>query len=452
MRPALATLALAWLAACGGSGRGTVPGTGGGVQAPTTTSSSRQSTVAAVQAAARPIAGTEQDYADLLAAAQDARRIMLGESTHGTLQHYRERARISERLIADQNAQAILIEGEWSAAWRVNLYVRGMSGDTSADAALAGFTDFPRWMWPNTTFRDFVERVRAINLARPAEQRVGIYGMDVYDMFDAADFVLAELQRIDPAAAGRARAQYRCFARYSRSTTAYGEATRNPARSCKEEAEAVVAEVRRIPRPAGAEPAERHFGLQRSAASVAAAEEYFRAAYTGSGSWNLRDRRMADTVDAAAAHGEALAGRPGKVVAWAHNSHMGDARATSAAARGELNLGQVMRERHGDAALLVGFFAATGTVMAAEEWEAAGRVYTLRPPIAGSHEALFKQTGLAAFSLVLRGNAALADAVGAAMPQRAVGVIYRPDTELQSHYFDARLPRQFDAAVFFAAS
>jgi erythromycin esterase-like protein len=452
VRPALATLALALLAACGGSGRGTAPDTSGIGQPPATTSFPSPGASAAVAAAARPIAGTEQDYADLLTAAQNARRIMLGESTHGTHQHYRERARISERLIADQNAQAITIEGEWSAAWRVNLYVRGMSGDTSADAALAGFTDFPRWMWPNSAFRDFVERVRAINLTRPPEQRVGIYGMDVYDLFDAADFVVAELQRTEPAAAERARAQYRCFASFNRSTTEYGEAARRPARSCQEEAEAVVAEVRRIPRPAGAEPAERHFGLQRSAASVAAAEEYFREAYAGTQSWNLRDRRMADTVDAVAAHGEALTGRPGKVVAWAHNSHMGDARATSMAARGELNLGQVMRERHGDAALLVGFFAATGTVMAAEEWDTAGRGYTLRPPIAGSHEALFQQTGLAAFSLMLRGNASVSNALAAAMPQRAVGVIYRPDTEIQSHYFNARLPDQFDAAVFFAAS
>jgi erythromycin esterase-like protein len=387
-----------------------------------------------------------------LATAQNARRVMLGESTHGTHQHYRERARISERLIVQQGAQAITIEGEWSATWRVNLYVRGMSSDASADAALAGFNDFPGWMWRNTEFRDFVERVRAINLARPPEQRVGIYGMDVYDLYEAADFVVAELQRIDPAAAERARARYRCFDPYGRSTAAYGEATRNPDRSCREEAAAVVAEVGRIPRPGGAEQAERHFGLLRSAASVAAAEEYFREAYVGTNSWNLRDRRMADTVDAAAAHGEALAGRPGKVVAWAHNSHMGDARATSAAARDELNLGQIMRERHGDTAFLVGLFAATGTVMAAEEWGETGRVYTLRTPIAGSHEALFRQTGIPAFSLLLRGNAALASALAAAMPQRAVGVIYVPESELQSHYFDARLPEQFDAAVFFANS
>ncbi len=455
MRRSFIPAALALVAACGGGGSGSPPDGAAVVQPPQTATPAPAQTstaAAAIRAAARPITGSDQDHADILAAAQPARRIMLGESTHGTHQFYRERARISERLIQDQGAQAIAIEGEWTAAWRVNLYVRGLGSDRSADAALSSFTEFPYWMWPNTAFRDFVERVRAINLTRPAEQRVGIYGMDVYDLFDAADFVVAELQRIDPAAADRARTQYRCFESYGRSTNAYGEATRSRSRSCEDEAEAVVAEVARIPRPSGVEAAERHFGLQRSAASVAAAEEYFREAYTGSESWNLRDRRMEQTVEAIAAHGEALAGRPGKVVAWAHNSHMGDARATSVAASGEWNLGQLMRERHGEGALLVGFFTASGTVMAAPEWDATGRVYSVRDPLPGSHEALFQEAGIPAFSLVLRGNSAVSTPLAGSMLQRAIGVIYRPESERQSHYFNARLPQQFDALVFFGTS
>jgi len=406
----------------------------------------------ALREAVRPITGGDDDHAELLAAAEPARFILLGESSHGTEQYYRERARISERLVSEQGALGIAIEGEWSAAWRLNLYVRGLGTDRSADAALRGFTEFPRWMWPNTAFRDFVDRLRAINLARPPEQRVGIYGMDVYDLFDAADFVTAELGRTNPAAAGRARASYRCFASYNRKIEAYGEATRDKRRSCEEEAAAVLTEVSRLPRPSGAEAAERHFALIRSAASVVAAEEYFREAYTGTESWNLRDRRMADTVDAVAAHGEALAGRPGKVVAWAHNSHVGDARATSAVARGELNLGQVMRERHGEAAFLVGFFTASGKVYAASDWGEAGRVRDVRTPRPGSHEALFQQAGVPAFSLVLRGDEAVKAALSGPMLQRAIGVIYRPESELQSHYFTARLSQQFDAAIFFSVT
>jgi erythromycin esterase-like protein len=404
-RAALAAASLS-LAACSGGGVSAPLEPGLATEAPAgQVAVEPTGAAAAVRAAARPIEGGADDYADILAATRTSRRILLGESSHGTEQYYRARARISERLIAEQGVQAIAIEGDWSSAWRVNLYVKGLGSDTSAQAALGGFTDFPQWMWPNTAFRDFVERVRAINAARPFEQRVGIYGMDVYDLYDAADFVVSELQRADPAAASRTRARYRCFARYGRDPALYGEATRNRARSCREEAAAVVAEVGRIARPAAPEAAERHFALVRGAESVAAAEEYFREAYTGSESWNLRDRRMERTVEAVAAHGEALTGRPGKVVAWGHNSHMGDARATSAAARGELNLGQLMRQRHGDAAFLIGFFSAEGTVFAAPQWGGRGRVYTMNPPLPGSHEAMFPQTGLPAFSLLLRDHA-----------------------------------------------
>lgn len=444
VRHLLAALAIATaaLAGCGGDGWASV--------AERTTG--QPAAVAAIRAAARPITGSPQDHQDILEAARPARWVLLGESTHGTHDFYRERARISERLIAEQGAQAIAIEGDWSATWRVNLYVRGLGGDRSAEEALGGFSDFPRWMWPNTAFRDLVERVRAINLARPPAQRVGIYGMDVYDLFDAADFVVAELRRVDPAAAARARGHYRCFARHRRSAAAYGQATRDRGGSCRGQAEAVAAEVARIPRPPGAEAAERHFGLVRSAASVAAAEEYFREASTGSESWNLRDTRMARTIEDIAAHGQALAGRRGKVIAWAHNSHVGDARATSVARSGQLNLGQLMRETHGTGVLLVGFFSASGNVLAAPEWDRAGRVYTIRPPAAASHEALFRATGIPAFSLVLRGNEAVSAALSPAMAQRAIGVIYDPRNEREAHYFTARLPQQFDAAVFFASS
>jgi len=451
-RGALALLALTLLTGCAPQPMGGGQVAAAAPDARATAPADPGAAASALRAAVRPIIGSNQDHADLLAAAEPARFILLGESTHGTEQFYRERARLSERLVAEQGAVGIAIEGEWSATWRLNLYVRGLGSDRSAGEALRGFTEFPRWMWPNTAFRDFVERLRAINLARPAEQRVGLYGMDVYDLFDAADFVVAELRRTNPAAAGRARAGYRCFSRYNRRIEAYGEATRDARRSCEEEAAAVLAEVSRLPRPDGAEAAERHFAVIRSAASVAAAEEYFREAYTGTESWNLRDRRMADTVDAIAAHGQALSGRPGKVLAWAHNSHVGDARATSAVARGELNLGQVMRERHGEAAFLVGFFTSSGNVYAASDWGESGRVRAVRAPRPGSHEAVFQQAGVPAFSLVLRGNEALKTALAEPMLQRAIGVIYRPESELQSHYFTARLPQQFDAAIFFAAS
>jgi erythromycin esterase-like protein len=303
-------------------------------------------------------------------------------------------------------------------------------------------------MWGNTDFRDLVERVRAYNLALPAERRVGIYGMDVYDIFDAAKTVVAYLRRIDPAAAERADKQYDCFDPYDGDTAAYGTSTR-AGRSCKEEAAAAEAEVQRIARPAGAAEAEAHFAARRAAASVVAGEEYFRVAYTGSMAWNARDQRMAQNVVATVEHLAALSGQPGKAVMWSHNTHTGDARATSAANRGELNLGQLMRQRHGNGAFLIGFLTYGGTVMAAPEWDQPGQVYTVRPALAESYSGLFHTLGIPSFSLLLRGNAELKTILGEPRLQRAIGVIYAPQTERQSHYFDARLSEQFDAALYF---
>jgi erythromycin esterase-like protein len=398
--------------------------------------------------AARPVAGAGTDYSDIVAAAAGARRILLGESTHGTLEYYRERARLTERLIREQGVNAIAVEGDWSATQRVNLYVRGLGPDRSAGEALRSYTNFPAWTWANSEFRDFVERLRTLNLERPAEQRVGLYGMDVYDLFDAAEAMEAYLQRTSPDAARRAAQNYRCFARYHRDRWAYGVATRDPKKSCRAQAQAVLAEVRRLPRAADPAGAEARFGAVRSAASVAAAEDYFRTASAGSLATNVRDRHMADNVDEIAEHVEALSGRPAKLVLWSHNTHTGDARATFAADRGEVNLGQLMRQRHGRAAFLVGFFSHSGEVLAAPEWDAKARRQDMRPALARSYSALFHAAGLPAFSLLIRDRPEVARALAGPRIQRAIGAVYLPASERTAHYFKADLPRQFDALVY----
>lgn len=402
--------------------------------------------------AAVPLTGANGDYDPLLQAIGDARFVLLGESTHGTEEFYRERGRISERLVRERGFNAILIEGDWSPAFRINRYVRGIGGDRNADQALSGFTNFPQWMWPNTAFRDFVERLRAYNLTQPVERRVGVYGMDVYDLFEAQEAVLAYLARTDSAAASRARSNYRCFAPYGKNTARYGEAARRASRSCREEAAAVLADLRRIPRPADPVGAEEHFAARRSAASVAQGEEYFRTVYAGSMAWNVRDQHMANNVEETAQHIASLHGGQGRVVVWSHNTHSGDARATFAARQGELNLGQLLRQRHGDDAFLIGFITHIGQVRAAPEWGAAARVYDLKPSIPGSYADILRQAGMPAFSLALRANRAAAAALGQERLQRAVGVVYTPASERQSHYFGAQLTQQFDGIVFIERS
>ena len=449
---AAALPAVASLSACGSGGRADVLGnvaTPAPAQARTA-----GGTAALIAASAQPIVGTARDYADVIAAAGAARRVLLGESTHGTHEYYLERGRITERLAGEHGFNAVTIEGDWTPTFRLNLYVRGLGEDRSAEQALGGFVGrFPRWMWRNVAFRDFAERLRTLNMARPPAQRIGIYGMDVYDLYDAADEVVRYAQSRDRAAATRIRALYACFAPYKRDTAAYGEAMVRRTDTCRDEAEAVLAEVARLPRPADPEAAEYRFGAERAAASVVSAEAYFRISYSSAqNSWNVRDRRMEDTVEAVAAHVAAQSGMPGKTVSWSHNTHTGNAAATSSALSGELNLGQLMRERHGDGALLVGFLSYGGTVLAAPQWGSTGRVYDMRPAAAGSHAQLMREAGLPAFSLLLRGNAALTRALRPSMPQRAIGVIYLPRTEAQSHYIQARLSEQFDAIVFFERS
>jgi erythromycin esterase-like protein len=395
-----------------------------------------------------PLGGDPRDHDGIVRAAAQAWFVLLGENTHGTREYYVERGRISERLIREAGFGAVAIEGDWSATYRVNQYVRGLGTDRSAEQALSGYKNFPRWMWRNAEFRDFLDRLRTWNLGQPAKRRVGVYGMDVYDIFDAADTVSAYLSSVDARAAATARRHYACFAPYRRSTHAYGEAARRASRSCEEEAQAVIGLVDRLPAPTDPVQRERHFAARRSAASVAGGEAYFRTVYAGSLAWNVRDQHMARNVEEIANHVGAVAGRPGKVVVWSHNTHSGDARATFAADRGELNLGQLMRQRYREAAYLVGFFTYAGTVLAAPEWDAPGRVYQLRPALPESYSGLFHTVGVPNFSLLLRDNPHVAE-LGPDRLERAVGVIYLPQSERQSHYFDARLTEQFDAIVYF---
>jgi erythromycin esterase-like protein len=303
-------------------------------------------------------------------------------------------------------------------------------------------------MWRNKEFATFVEELRQFNLGLPERQRVGIYGADVYDLFEAAAATVAHLGTLDPARARSVRQNYRCFERHGRDLHAYGQAAQKAASSCQRQAEAALVQVRNLPAAASAQAEEARFAALRSATSVVAAEEYFRTLYSGADAWNVRDQRMSDTIEALAGHAAQSTGREGRVVVWAHNSHVGDARATAAADRGEHNIGQLAKQQHGARAMLVGFFTHSGQVRAAPAWGERDRVFALNPALPESHSGLFRRTDLPSFLLLFRGNPELRKALSAPMLQRAVGVIYVPQQELRSHYGAARLSQQFDAAVF----
>jgi len=321
----------------------------------------------------------------------------------------------------------------------VNRYVRGLGTDRSAEEALSDFDEFPAWMWRNADFRDFVERLRQLNLQRPPAERIGVYALDVYDFFDAADAVVAHLRTVDRAKADRVRGHYRCFASFGRSAENYTLALRQGA-NCSKRAEAALAEVRALPRPAEPEAAEAWFAVQRAAATVVGGEEYFRVMEKSGYAWNARDRRMAVAAGQVSEH-LSRGGRRGRVVIWAHNTHVGDARETSQRQAGELSLGQLLREQGG--AFLVGFLTYEGEVTAASAWGARPRTFTVRPALPDSHEAELRTQGPANALRILDPGQSTRR-----RQHRAIGVVYSPANELQAHYLESVLERQFDAVVF----
>ena len=416
-----------------------------------------------VREAARPFAGTPEDYDPLIDLVGEARFVLIGEASHGTDEFYRIRADLTRRLIQEKGFGAVAVEADWPDAYRVNCYVRGGSGDPDADAALGDFTRFPTWMWRNYVVREFVEWLRAHNDALPASApRTGFYGVDLYSLRTSLDAVVRSLEKLDPEAAQRARERYACFDHFGRDPQSYGMAVSyGAAEACEQAVVEQLVEVQKkaadLARRDGKATEDELFYVEQNARLAVNAEEYYRSMFRGRhSSWNLRDCHMAESLDALARH-LARRGDSAKVVVWAHNSHLGDARATEMGTWGELNLGQLCRERYGRDAVNIGFSTYTGTVTAADDWDLPPRTMRVRPGLKGSYEELFHAVDLPAFALALRSGGPgaeprvaddeVAEALRTSRLQRAIGVVYRPDTERQSHYFQARLAEQFDAVI-----
>jgi len=400
---------------------------------------------------ARPLHGEPHDYDSLLEQVGDAQFVLLGEGSHGTHEFYRERVRITRRLIEEKGFSAVAIEGDWPDAYRVNRYVRGLGDDGDAEEALRGFERFPTWMWRNADVLDFVGWLRSFNDDRASgAPKVGFYGLDVYSLFASADAVIKYLERHDPAAAQRAREHYACFDYFGPDEQAYARAVQqHGVASCEEDVITVLTDMRRRVaaqyRRANAD-SEDAFCAAQNANVVASAEQYYRTMFDPQvSSWSVRDRHMAHTLDDLSRHLGA-AGQPAKVVVWAHNSHVGDARATDMLDRREVNIGQLCRESYGTNCVLVGFTTYAGTVTAARDWHAPAERRAVRPARPESIEGLLHDVGQPVFLLSLRSGESRRVLVGSFL-ERAIGVVYRPQTELASHYMQARPARQFDALI-----
>ncbi len=407
----------------------------------------------AIAASAHLLHGAHDDYDGLLELIGDARFALLGEATHGTHEFYQQRARITQRLIAEKGFNAVAVEADWPDAYRVNRYVRAEGDDRDPVSALGGFKRFPSWMWRNTDVVDFVGWLRHHNDAQQPGARAGFYGLDLYSLFTSMEEVLRYLDKVDPEAAGEARRRYACFDHYGDDSQQYAYAAGlGNSESCQRD---VIAQLQHMRQRAaaymqrdGIAASDAFFYAQQNAQLVINAEEYYRTMFRGRvSSWNLRDRHMSDTLDALAGHLGHTRGKPAKIVVWEHNSHVGDARATEIGRLGEWNVGELSRQRYGADACLIGFSTYAGWVTAASDWDGPAERKQVRPALPGSYEDVFHQTGLGNFVLPLRPDSAAREALLESRLERAIGVLYLPRTERQSHYFSAQLAQQFDAVI-----
>lgn len=404
---------------------------------------------------AHPLTGEQTDYDPLLELVGNARLVLLGEASHGTHEFYRARAEITQRLIAEKNFSAIAVEADWPDAYRINRYVRNDSDDARAIDALADFKRFPSWMWRNTDVLDFVGWLRDYNDSLASENaKAGFYGLDLYSLHSSIESVLAYLDRVDPEAARRARYRYSCFDHFGEDPQDYGYAASfGLTETCEHEVVNQLVELQRraaeFLEQDGRAAADQYFFAEQNARLVKNAEEYYRLMFHGRiSSWNLRDRHMAETLNALMAHLDSQQ-REAKIVVWEHNSHLGDARATEMGEQGEWNVGQLVREKYAAEAVLVGFSTYEGTVTAATNWGGAAERKRVRPALPGSYEALFHKLQPKSFLLNLRDGGEAAATLRTPRLERAIGVVYRPDSERVSHYFHARLADQFDAMIHF---
>jgi len=403
-----------------------------------------------------PLTGSAAgDIDPLLNMVGEARVVFIGEATHGTHEFYRMRAEITKRLIVEKRFTVVGIEGDWPDAYRVNRYVQGANDDREAVESLAGFKRFPTWMWRNAEVLDFVSWLREYNDRVPKRHlKVGFYGLDLYSMYASIDAVLAYLDKVDPQAAATARRRYECLEPYEEHPEQYGLATRTGAPSCREDVLATLMDIQdqsaRYARRDGVVAADECFYAEQNARIVANAEHYYRAMVDEVVStWNLRDAHMIDTLYRLRDHLARHYGATPKVVVWAHNSHVGDARATSMSQRHETNIGAMARRIFVGDSVLVGFTTYTGTVTAASEWHEPEERKRVRPARADSYEGLFHRLGVPNFFLPLRDHRAGLSDLPKQARERAIGVIYKPETEIFSHYFVSDLLHQFDAVYHY---
>jgi erythromycin esterase-like protein len=391
-----------------------------------------------------PLNTENPDFAQLLDAIGDAQFVLLGEASHGTHEFYQLRAEITKELILKKNFNIVTAEADWPDAYRIDRFIKGQSNDKTSNEALSDFNRFPSWMWRNEDVENFVSWLYPYN---KGSSPVSFYGLDLYSLHSSMNAVINYLDKVDQDLAKAAKERYSCFDHFGEDPQRYGYAASfNGEISCRDEVVRQLIELRNnsydLIQKDGIMPEDEFFYAEQNALVAKNAEEYYRKMFEGQiSTWNLRDSHMMQTLESIIRHHEKTHRSP-KAVVWAHNSHLGDARATEMGLRGEINLGQLVREKYGEKTFSVGFSTYIGTVTAADDWDEPAQKMKVNPGLRNSYEQFFHSFDIPDFILIPDEKIELKQ-----MLQRAIGVIYRPRTERISHYFMADLKNQFNALI-----
>lgn len=398
-----------------------------------------------------PLSNDPKSYYPLLDRIADAHFVLLGEATHGTSQFYAARAQITSLLIKEKGFNVIAVEADFPEVQPINQFLKDSQFRKSTAESLDGFKRFPIWMWKNKEMLSFIEQLKDINLQKPPEKKIAFYGMDLYSMYSSIEAVISYLDKVDPDAAQMAKKRYACFYRYGSDDDSYGQAMSYVKENCQKQVVDQLIELQKKRNEYLQENSlqgnEELFYAEQNAKVAKDAEQYYREMFSRRvKTWNLRDLHMADMVDEVSNHVKKISGTS-KIVVWAHNSHVGNALATEFSESEELSLGQLVLFRHWGDAYLVGLTTYNGTVAAASQWGAKVEKKTLNPALDGSYEELFHNTDIKSFMLDFNDLPSDLNTFKQNHLERSVGVVYTPESERVSHYFNARMADQFHAVI-----
>ncbi len=401
----------------------------------------------------QPLKDIAADYDSILELARNADHVLIGESTHGTHEFYSIRAEITKRLILEEGFNAIAIEGDWPDSYRINQYVKGDSNIKNAIDALSGFKRFPTWMWRNEVVVEFIEWLHQYNSTLPTINRVGFYGLDLYSLNASIEIIIKYLEKKDIKAATRAKQRYACFNPFKEELQSYGYAAMfGLTKSCEDE---VIEQLMEFSQNSYSYMKENSFAedeffyIKENTRLVKNAEKYYRSMFDNkSSSWNIRDLHMIETLDQLVLYLNKKLRNPAKIITWAHNSHVGDARATEFRIRGQFNIGQLAREKYANKALLIGFLTNSGSVTAASKWDGIAEQKHVRSALSYSYEQFLHNLSPSNFLINFKTDEQIKKLIPNELLERAIGVIYLPESERESHYFRANLAKQFDIVIY----